>query len=130
MSTPSGAYDVSTLRSSFVPDAAQSTEIQLTIALHEKLRDDFDAKLLELQKQTEELQSRREVACETLSLHQALVAPARRLMPEALGEIFEHCIDGPSFSACSAPLLLTHVCHKWRQVAYGTPQLWTQLSIH
>ncbi|TFK28620.1 hypothetical protein FA15DRAFT_747898 [Coprinopsis marcescibilis] len=52
---------------------------------------------------------------------------------EVLNDIFgfslpptlEECTPDPSL----APLLLTHVCGRWRDVAQGSPRLWEQLSL-
>ena len=53
------------------------------------------------------------------------------LASEILGEIFIHCLPYPSnpTSYKDAPLLLLQVCRHWRQIACGTPHLWTDLSL-
>lgn len=65
-------------------------------------------------------------------------APIRRMPPEVLGCIFEHCVEPlePFFPAATtsvinpakAPLLLTRVCRTWRRIAFGTPTIWTVLD--
>ncbi|KIJ24575.1 hypothetical protein M422DRAFT_88704, partial [Sphaerobolus stellatus SS14] len=76
--------------------------------------------------QLEELENQRDALEERLQFHQAMVAPIRRLFPELLMRVFGFCIetDTPSFRRNSAPLVLTHVCHSWRQLALNCPSLW------
>ncbi|KLO10970.1 hypothetical protein SCHPADRAFT_942442 [Schizopora paradoxa] len=56
-----------------------------------------------------------------------------KLCPEILGEIFQACIatsgerSGPSLS--SAPINISQVCRRWRQVALSTPRLWSSFSL-
>jgi hypothetical protein len=55
-----------------------------------------------------------------------------RVPAELLREIFLHCI--PAHGRCSpsqrqAPMVLMHVCQRWRQVATGLQPLWTSLCI-
>jgi len=51
---------------------------------------------------------------------------------ELLREIFMHCVPAHgrySPSQRQAPMVLTHVCQHWRQVATGLQSLWTSLCI-
>ncbi|KAF4612191.1 hypothetical protein D9613_004568 [Agrocybe pediades] len=66
-----------------------------------------------------------------------------KLPPEILSTIFEvytsdalpPCLqdeiefDVPEHDVLSIPLVLSHVCHRWRQVAFSTPQIWTMFTI-
>ncbi|KAJ7176809.1 hypothetical protein C8R46DRAFT_1245842 [Mycena filopes] len=57
-----------------------------------------------------------------------------RFPPEILGHIFICCRDVDhaqhSFAACeNTPMVLTHVCSLWRQVAHSTPALWATLRL-
>ncbi|TDL25754.1 hypothetical protein BD410DRAFT_606722 [Rickenella mellea] len=53
-----------------------------------------------------------------------------RLPPELWSNIFLDCLPfHPSFAALKAPLLLTHVCRHWRDVALSTPTLWSNISL-
>lgn len=52
------------------------------------------------------------------------------LSPEILSEIFLHCLTDREITGSSRPpLLLCHVCSKWRRIALCTPRLWSSLSI-
>ncbi|PAV15829.1 hypothetical protein PNOK_0868700 [Pyrrhoderma noxium] len=62
-------------------------------------------------------------------------SPFSKLPDELLVEIFLNCIepddigcDAPSKS--TAPLLLTWVCHRWRNVAISCPDLWTSITLN
>lgn len=59
----------------------------------------------------------------------------RSLPAELMAMIFMYCIEEEDEESkewpCSAEVavILTHVCHHWRQVALATPQLWQHLRI-
>ncbi|KAJ7286458.1 hypothetical protein C8J57DRAFT_1169258, partial [Mycena rebaudengoi] len=51
---------------------------------------------------------------------------------EVTSEIFLHCLPDDEFIVphpSTAPLLLCHICHRWRQIAFATPLLWTSLRL-
>ncbi|KAH8114693.1 hypothetical protein DFH11DRAFT_1592853 [Phellopilus nigrolimitatus] len=53
-------------------------------------------------------------------------------IPELLGVIFELCLpenDLPTDSPLAPPVLFTHVCRMWRQVAIATPRLWAGIRM-
>ncbi|KAJ7198708.1 hypothetical protein GGX14DRAFT_664807 [Mycena pura] len=55
-----------------------------------------------------------------------------KVPPELLGEIFMHCVPAHgrySPSQRQAPMVLIHVCQRWREVATGLQSLWTSLCI-
>lgn len=53
-----------------------------------------------------------------------------RLPTELLAELFVLSIpEVPYPSGFEPPLLLTAVCHTWRQVAHSTPQLWAKIGL-
>ena len=55
------------------------------------------------------------------------------LLPnEVLSEIFSWCCPTPNDRFCAppmSPLTLSHVCQRWRKVAFSTPSLWTYTSL-
>ncbi|KAG2159830.1 uncharacterized protein EDB93DRAFT_1244606 [Suillus bovinus] len=67
---------------------------------------------------------------ESMSLHKGFVSGLWRLPTRVLSNIFTHCLSTtlslPSIS--KAPLLLTRICRRWREVAVGTPDLWCGMS--
>ncbi|KAI5895697.1 uncharacterized protein SCHCODRAFT_02620141 [Schizophyllum commune H4-8] len=67
-----------------------------------------------------------------LALHKALISPVRRLYTEILSEIFLLAIpDGWLEELCGTVIHpCTQVCHVWREVALGTPSLWSTICIN
>ncbi|KAJ6511899.1 hypothetical protein C8R47DRAFT_671884, partial [Mycena vitilis] len=61
----------------------------------------------------------------------ALTAPILNLPPELVCEIFERCLPPPHTlpSARDAPLLLGHVCRRWRGIALSLPTLWNSINV-
>ncbi|KAF8625077.1 hypothetical protein AX15_005559 [Amanita polypyramis BW_CC] len=52
------------------------------------------------------------------------------LSSEILSEVFLHCLTAHETTRASIPpLLLCHICSRWRRVALGTPRLWRYLSL-
>ncbi|KAF8956456.1 hypothetical protein BDZ97DRAFT_187768 [Flammula alnicola] len=72
--------------------------------------------LLEMQREAQRLKS------EMNYNHDHLI---HRLPPEISSDIFQLCI--PREMAGFAPVTLSSVCQKWRQIAHATPQLWTTI---
>ncbi|KAG1882396.1 hypothetical protein F4604DRAFT_1678398 [Suillus subluteus] len=72
---------------------------------------------------------------ESINLHNKLVSPLC-LPTEVLSQIFCHClpqIRGPEGldlpSKLIAPMLLTRICRRWRDIAVGMPNLWCKLYV-
>ncbi|KAJ7129240.1 hypothetical protein C8R44DRAFT_533755, partial [Mycena epipterygia] len=58
----------------------------------------------------------------------AITYPVLTIPLEITAEIFVHCLPTTRRSDVlnpeEAPLLLTHVCRAWREIAISTPSLW------
>ncbi|KAG1738507.1 hypothetical protein EDB19DRAFT_1852366 [Suillus lakei] len=72
----------------------------------------------------------------SINLHNRLRSALWRLPTEILSHIFHLCLpDVPGFntlkppSQLTAPMLLTRICRRWREVAIGVPSLWRRLSV-
>lgn len=53
------------------------------------------------------------------------------LPDELLGLIFSHCVqDATHIKPFCAPLLVTHVCSRWRQTAFAYPPLWSKIILN
>ncbi|KAJ7094411.1 hypothetical protein C8R44DRAFT_890436 [Mycena epipterygia] len=63
----------------------------------------------------------------------SIIYPILTIPPEITTEIFVHCLPASRrldvVNPEEAPLLLTHVCRDWREIAISTPALWTTLYI-
>ncbi|KAJ2914434.1 hypothetical protein MD484_g5963, partial [Candolleomyces efflorescens] len=60
-------------------------------------------------------------------------APIEHLPEDVLCEIFSRCLPSPlrriTLSPKNAPVVLTHVCQRWRRTAIAFPKLWSWLKI-
>ncbi|KAJ7044738.1 hypothetical protein C8F04DRAFT_595623 [Mycena alexandri] len=67
------------------------------------------------------------------ALQTRLDYPVLTLPPEITSEIFLHCLPETReldvVNPREAPLLLTHVCRAWRQIASSLPALWTTFQV-
>ncbi|RXW18831.1 hypothetical protein EST38_g7032 [Candolleomyces aberdarensis] len=64
--------------------------------------------------------------------HNALLAPIRRIPVDILYAIFLLCLPtkhNATMSPAQAPLLLTHVCKQWRELALNMPLLWASIHV-
>lgn len=88
--------------------------------------------LKDLQRKREDLQKH------THHLHVSLLAPACRLPPEVVSEIFLHCMRPDRLHRGNfyyemrldkTPLLLAGICSRWRSIALSTRRLWTSIVL-
>ena len=57
--------------------------------------------------------------------------PIARLPPEILSHIFSfHAIENPPNPPGLGWITVTHVCHRWRQVALADPNLWSTVAFN
>ncbi|KIJ38745.1 hypothetical protein M422DRAFT_176268, partial [Sphaerobolus stellatus SS14] len=102
-------------------------------ALSEKRRtlSDVERRLDEFRIQVEDLETKQRLVQKDIEFYQGLVAPIRRLQSELLLQIFTFCLEAEvsGFNLNRPPLLLTHVCHSWRQLVSEYSPLWSTISI-
>jgi F-box-like len=79
------------------------------------------------------IRSQRTQTITSIQSYREALAPHRKLPNEILGEIFvcaTPMIMLPPKEYCrEAPWNITHVCSKWRNVAFATPAVWDNISI-
>ncbi|KAJ7167576.1 hypothetical protein C8R46DRAFT_1093464 [Mycena filopes] len=67
------------------------------------------------------------------STHDSITYPVLTLPPEIICEIFLRCLpeerETDVVNPEEAPLLLTHICRVWRQIAISLPTLWTTFEV-
>ena len=95
------------------------------IELHQREIASLDVKLASLLGEVESITKLKEEHQRQLRRHESTLTLARRLPPELLGHIFQHCVYVYPF----APLVLSQVCASWRSAAHGTPGIWSVLFI-
>ncbi|KAG1746089.1 hypothetical protein EDB19DRAFT_2037439 [Suillus lakei] len=80
------------------------------------------------------LQQEKRRAVETRILeNKARISPVRFLPTEILQQIFKSCLPSDRYvipHILSAPLLLCQICHRWRDIAQATPELWSSIDVH
>ncbi|KAK7442983.1 hypothetical protein VKT23_015927 [Stygiomarasmius scandens] len=92
----------------------------------------IDDEIAQLSRLLDDLLSRRQRLSSFISVHRSLLSASRQIPSEILSEIFLHCLPTehhPIRSVHGAPLLLTRVCKRWREVAFATPKLWSSIHI-
>ncbi|KIK34812.1 hypothetical protein CY34DRAFT_812654 [Suillus luteus UH-Slu-Lm8-n1] len=77
--------------------------------------------------------NKKEKITQSMNLHKGLVSALWRLSTEVLSQIFNHCLPETKMllfpSALKAPMLLTGICRRWREVAVGMPNLWCRFYV-
>ncbi|KAF9014525.1 hypothetical protein BDZ89DRAFT_962816, partial [Hymenopellis radicata] len=98
--------------------------------------EDLDLKIVVALQLLNNLLSARQQAQSRLEDAKSILHPMRSIPNELLVTIFGHCIsetandeDPDSLDPQAAPWLLTRVCHRWRELAIDSPQLWTHLFL-
>ncbi|KAG0704591.1 hypothetical protein DFH29DRAFT_1078180 [Suillus ampliporus] len=70
---------------------------------------------------------------QSMNLHKRLGSTLWHFPTEVLSQIFHHCLPETRFllppSMLNAPMLLTAICRRWREVAVGDPGLWCRLFV-
>jgi len=87
---------------------------------------ELEKEIKELEDQIEKIHAKRRALRTVMNEnHDQLIA---RFPPEIASQIFIHYAP-PDESQTSTPLYLGAVCQKWRQLAWGTHQLWSSLFV-
>ncbi|KAF7343919.1 F-box domain-containing protein [Mycena venus] len=90
---------------------------------------DIEVQILDLERSLSALRAEKEVVRERLDSYRY---PVLTLPNEIVSEIFVQFLplypDPPPFCGDGSPTTLTHICHKWREVALATPLLWRALA--
>ncbi|OJA08432.1 hypothetical protein AZE42_06553 [Rhizopogon vesiculosus] len=69
----------------------------------------------------------------SMNLHQGYKSALWRLPVEVLSQIFVHCLPESDYlwiSRMEGPMLLTHICRRWREVVVNMPSLWCRLTVY
>ncbi|KAF9016225.1 hypothetical protein BDZ89DRAFT_1166368 [Hymenopellis radicata] len=98
--------------------------------------EDVDSKIFQARQLLKNLLSARQRAESHLEEAKSVLHPMRSIPNELLLEIFSRCIpeifsdeDPDALDPKGAPWLLARVCHRWRELAVNTPQLWTHVRL-
>jgi hypothetical protein len=80
----------------------------------------------------QQLLQKKDSIIQSMNLHRGLVSALSRVPPEILSLIFVHCLPETEHllpSSKSAPMLLTRICRRWREVAIGMSSLWCRVIV-
>ncbi|KAJ2919834.1 hypothetical protein MD484_g604, partial [Candolleomyces efflorescens] len=93
---------------------------------------ELQAKIMEQEVILQKLKAQCKDLRDNINAHRAIISLIRRLPDDILREIFVYCLPPnrtAGMCATEPPLLLAHVCERWRRVAMSTPRLWSSLRI-
>ena len=122
----------SRLNSNYVATASEALDIQTLLNGPTSRLEELSTRLQELNKQTSQIQAEQTSLLLSISKHRALISLVRKLPIDILQEIFIACLPTTHNAVMSVrepPILLTHVCSSWRNVAHATPRLWQTIHI-
>ncbi|KAF5335772.1 hypothetical protein D9611_009683 [Ephemerocybe angulata] len=119
-------------KTNYCPSDAEASEIRALLEAPPPEIPALDDEIARVTQELEILKAKRTAYTDYVSSHQALLSPIRRMPLEILHAIFRHCLPtehNAVMNTVAAPLLLTHVCRQWRDLAIGMPLLWSSLHI-
>ena len=136
-------FDLKTYATDFVPDGLAADTLRSLIHQQDEQLKSIDDEIAQLRVRLHALEQQRPEVAKSRRLHQAFLAPIRKLAPELLGEVFiqyglgvwnalknDWAVLGWPAHTSDFRLLLLQVCQRWRRIAIGTPGLWTLLPIN
>ncbi|KAG1897116.1 uncharacterized protein F5891DRAFT_547129 [Suillus fuscotomentosus] len=103
---------------------------QLDTVLHEI--SDLEAIMNGIQNLYQQRVEKKNKMIQSMNPHMRLKLALWRLPTEILSYIFVYCLPEDRYlspASRQAPILLTRICRRWREVAVGTPSLWCRLWV-
>ncbi|KAG1788487.1 uncharacterized protein HD556DRAFT_860599 [Suillus plorans] len=103
---------------------------QLDTVLHEI--SDLETIMNGIQNLHQQLVEKKNKIIESINSHKRLKLALWRLPTEILSYIFVYCLPEDRYlspASRRAPILLTRICRRWREVAVGVPSLWCRLRV-
>ncbi|KAJ7908881.1 hypothetical protein B0H13DRAFT_1715160 [Mycena leptocephala] len=90
---------------------------------------DLESQILHLERSLSALREEKILVQERLASYKY---PVLELPSEIVSEIFMHFLPDyplfPPLTGLLSPTLLTHICRRWREIALGTPALWSTIK--
>lgn len=120
------------LNTNYIPSVPEIVEVKTYVAMVNGKVSEYDTRIAELEATLAAIKQRRAELHTTVTAHEALVSPLRRLPPEILQIIFVWCLSqnrNAVMHASEAPVLLGRICSEWRRISIATPELWATLHI-
>ncbi|KAJ3500109.1 hypothetical protein NMY22_g19372 [Coprinellus aureogranulatus] len=120
------------LHTNYTPSEQELGIISHLLEAPEKELLDLGETIYHVEAHLKQLWARRNELRAAVDAHRALTGWIRRVPDELLQEIFVRtlpCTYLPTMSARDSPVVLTHVCRRWRQLAHSNPRLWAGLHV-
>jgi len=130
--TPSVAEFSAYLQNNNPADETDILPIRQLIASPKEEKDRVREQADRLVEEVARLRTRQAQVEDTIEKHAGIISPLRRLSTDLLRLIFSFCLPtrtDPTLSEDEAPLVLTRLCRRWRDVALHAPELWARLYI-
>jgi hypothetical protein len=125
--TPSQWPDI--LGTHVVPNLVEANDIRRVVEQAETDITLLDQEIARIHEVLAHIELRREEMCRYAEEHRGFLAPVRRCPDEILSEIFTFCIPERECFERRDPLLVDQICRRWREVALGTPALWSDITV-
>ncbi|KAG0704623.1 hypothetical protein DFH29DRAFT_848842 [Suillus ampliporus] len=125
---PSTNYSAIELKDQSIGAIITERQQQLDAVVHEisSLKPVMDS-ILNLHQQ---LVQQKDKIIQSMDLHKRLGSALWRLPTEVLSHIFVYCLPKDKYLSPAsnlAPMLLTRICRRWREIAVGMPSFWCML---
>ncbi|KAJ2932047.1 hypothetical protein H1R20_g5036, partial [Candolleomyces eurysporus] len=114
------------------PSADEQQAISTYLARPKQRLQDVSKEIRDLEDRLADLQRRRAPLVTHIRKYRAISSLIRRLPDDIIREIFRRCLSTeryPVAHVAEAPLLLTIVCKRWREIALHMPELWSKAHI-
>jgi hypothetical protein len=94
----------------------------------------IDKQIEDVENSLAALKAQREANKIFIQKHRALIAPIKRLPPDILTTVFLACLPAVELAEASLTrnhpaVVISHVCHQWRQLTLDTPLLWSRIQL-
>lgn len=89
---------------------------------------EIDNYLSDLRTAATDLESHKAAIIKSISAHESIISPLRKLPPELLQVIFQKTY-WDLVTTLSLPWSLSQVCQSWRKIVHATPILWSCITL-
>ena len=121
--------------SQFIAMSENGIFVQESIQQIKSTVESVENEIMRLRRSLTELENYRGQLYESITRHQAILSPIRKLPAEILAEIFLHAADDSNVvwprknGEVETPLLLGKICSYWRTLTHALPQLWSKIRL-
>ncbi|KAK0462135.1 hypothetical protein IW261DRAFT_1614065 [Armillaria novae-zelandiae] len=121
------------LQTNALPTPIETQSLQATLSETPNHIAELDSLIVSTTSLLRYLTNDRNQALENEANAKKILSPCRRLPNELLTNIFIHCSLRDRYRSPLDPRALhwtlSHVCRKWREVAIGTPEIWSHIQL-